>query len=70
MGSYSKTFYYCDDCKQEVENKNDLYEIFYQLTGQYGNIGKIQKQVCNICFNYYSKLYTELENKINNITKG
>jgi len=71
MGSYTKVFYYCDDCKQEVENKNDLYEVFYQLgTGQYGDIGKIQKQVCSMCFNYYSKLYIEFENKINNATNG
>ena len=62
MGSYTRTFYYCDDCKQEVEKESDLYEVFYQLkTRQYGDIGKIQKQVCSKCFDYYNKLYIEIK---------
>jgi len=70
MGSYTKTFYYCDDCKQELEGKAELREVIYELSGINGSIGKIQKQVCSICFNYYSKLYAEFENKINNVRKG
>jgi len=62
MGSYTKTIYYCDDCKQEVEGRAELREVVYELSGINGSIGKIQKQICEKCFEYYDKLYFEMKN--------
>jgi len=59
--------YYCDDCKSQVEDKKRLYQVVYSLySNNCGFIGKVEKEVCSKCFNYYSNLYKELED----ITKG
>jgi len=59
------TTYHCDDCEKQVENKNELYQIVYSLYSSNGLIGKIEKEVCSKCFNYYNKLYQEIEYAMN-----
>ena len=58
--------YYCDDCKSQVEDKKRLYQVVYSLySNNCGFIGKVEKEVCSKCFNYYNKLYQEIEYAMN-----
>jgi len=54
--------YYCDDCKEQVENESALYTVGYKLcSNDFGLIGEIKKEVCKKCSSYYSDLYKKLE---------
>jgi len=61
--------YYCDDCKKQVENCQELYPILYELRSNYsGSIGKIKKEVCKKCYDdYYFVLYQTLKDMMNKV---
>jgi len=65
MGQIEKMIYYCDDCLDNVENKSSLIQVVYSLySNSSGHIGKVEKEVCDKCFNnYYYKLYQKLNIK-------